>query len=545
MGVVTADCGSWRLSRDPHTADSPGERHLVTASIRIFLIGGCLLAVPFSKAQAHAKSAESTPVQSSPAQPASAQPSQGQAAAPSQSQPPFPRPAQHVNAPLGEIPRFPGDGAGAYKTHEYRDLFAEQGHSAAETRAKIEKAFQQLFHGDGQEERVYFETGANENGPLAYITDWANNDARTEGMSYGMMIAVQLNKKREFDALWNWSKTYMLVTDPANPSVGYFAWSMATDGSPRSTGAAPDGEEYYTMALYFAAHRWGNGTGIYNYQAEADKILRGMRHHPVLTGTGPFRIRPGDQPFTPPDHLWPSPNNTRRMQETAANRTTAPIFRMPRGNRPEQIGPMVDEDHFMIKFVPNWPDGVTDPSYHLPAFYELWARWGPEEDRAFWAKAADVSRDFVTRVTGPDTGLTPERANFDGSQAVDWNGTPSTFAYDSWRSASNWSVDFAWWKKDVRENALSDRIQKFFYTQGVDKFADRYTLDGKPLGGFNRTGLLSTTAVASQAATNGDNSKAFVDALWKAPVPSGEQRYYDGMLYLMSMLHCSGDFRIY
>ena len=135
-----------------------------------------------------------------------------------------------MNAPLGDIQRFPGDGAGAYKTHDYRDLFAEQGHPAAETKAKIEKAFQQFFHGDGQEERVYFETGANENGPLAYITDWANNDARTEGMSYGMMIAVQLNHKREFDALWNWSKTYMLITDPANPSVGYFARSIATDG---------------------------------------------------------------------------------------------------------------------------------------------------------------------------------------------------------------------------------------------------------------------------------------------------------------------------
>jgi oligosaccharide reducing-end xylanase len=138
-----------------------------------------------------------------------------------------------------------GDGSGAYKTHEYRDLFAEQGHPPGETRAKTDKAFQQLFHGDGQEQRLYFETGSNENGPLAYITDWANNDARTEGMSYGMMIAVQMDKKREFDALWNWSNTYMLITDPNNPSVGYFAWSMSTDGSPRSTGAAPDGEELW------------------------------------------------------------------------------------------------------------------------------------------------------------------------------------------------------------------------------------------------------------------------------------------------------------
>ena len=128
----------------------------------------------------------------------------GQAPAPTTPAPAaggFVLPAPHVNAPLGEIPRHPGDGTGAFRTGVYRDLFAEAGHSPAETKAKIEKAFQQLFHGDALAERVYFEAGSNENGPLGYITDWANNDARTEGMSYGMMIAVQLDKKHEFDAL--------------------------------------------------------------------------------------------------------------------------------------------------------------------------------------------------------------------------------------------------------------------------------------------------------------------------------------------------------
>jgi oligosaccharide reducing-end xylanase len=91
---------------------------------------------------------------------------------------------------------------------------------------------------------------------------------------------------------------------------------------------------------------------------------------------------------------------------------------------------------------------------------------------------------------------------------------------------------------------LSDRIQKFLYTQGIASFADRYTLDGNPLSTRHSTGMLATTAVASLAATPGAISKAFVDALWNTPVPSGEQRYYDGLLYLMSMMHCSGNFRI-
>ena len=183
---------------------------------------------------------------------------------------------------------------------------------------------------------------------------------------------------------------------------------------------------------------------------------------------------------------------------------------------------MTEEAHTMIRFVPEGDgtsEGFTDASYHLPAFYELWARWGPAEDRAFWAKAADVSRQLFSTVTGPDTALTPERSNFDMSPMVDRNGNPTTFGYDSWRSASNWSVDYSWWHKDPRETILSDRIQKFLASQGIDKFVDRYTLDGKPLSERHSTGMLSTTAVGSLAATPGATEKAFVDALWNTPIP--------------------------
>ncbi len=436
------------------------------------------------------------------------------------------------------------DGSGAYSTGQYRDLFTERGHSASAGDAKIATAFQQLFHGDPQTQSVYFESGSNGNGPLAYITDWANNDARTEGMSYGMMIAVELNHKHEFDALWNWAHTYMLITDPHNPSVGYFAWSMNTDGTPRSTGPAPDGEEYFTMALYFAAHRWGNGTGIYNYQAEADTILRGMRHHPVLTGTAPFRIHPDDSPFLPPNHPWPSPNNTAAERQATARGETLPPMRVYRGPYKESIGPMMDEAHTMIRFVPNVSNTTTDPSYHLPAFYELWARWGPVEDRAFWSHAADVSRQLFVQVSGAKTALTPDRVNFDLTPAMERDGQPVPFSYDSWRSVSNWSVDYAWWHKSASEPELTLRYQSFLTAQGVHTFVDRYTLDGKPLSQRHSVGMASTAAVGSLAVPAGKVPDAFVDALWNTPVPSGEQRYYDGMLYLMSLMHCSGRFRI-
>ena len=408
-------------------------------------------------------------------------------------------------------------------THHYRNLAAEQGLSAKEIQTHIDATFNQLFHGDPGNQAIYYTAGSNAQGPLAYVTDVANHDARTEGMSYGMMIAVQLNHREEFDALWNWANTYMLITDPANPANGYFAWSMNTDGTPRSDSPAPDGEEYFVMSLYFAANRWGSGQGIYNYKAQADHLLSLIRHHPVQTGTAPFRIHPNDPPFV----------------STHTNPSAPP--------RKVTIGPMVNEAAHMIVFVPSaGANTYSDPSYHLPAFYELWSRWGPVEDREFWATAAETSRHYFVQATNPTTGLSPDYATFDGKpQPTSFNPMSANFSYDSWRTAANWSVDQSWWNKNPNAQVLSDRIQSFLFAQGIHTFADRYTLNGKPLSTRHSPGMVATTAVASLAATDGQTASAFVKELWNTPTPSGEQRYYDGLLYMMALLHTSGQFRIW
>ncbi len=59
---------------------------------------------------------------------------------------------------------------------------------------------------------------------MAFIGDILHKDVRSEGMSYGMMIAVQLNKKNEFDRLWKWAKTYM--QHKTEPSKNYFSWQL-------------------------------------------------------------------------------------------------------------------------------------------------------------------------------------------------------------------------------------------------------------------------------------------------------------------------------
>ena len=109
----------------------------------------------------------------------------------------------------------------------------------------------------------------------------------------------------------------------------------------------------------------------------------------------------------------------------------------------------------------------------------------------------------------------------------------------------NWSVDWAWWAEDPREQTLSDRLQAFFESQGLKTYGHRFQLDGTPVGNDHPTALVAMNAVASLAATDRTRAMLFVEELWNVPVPEGGGRYYNGMLYLLGLLHCSGEFRIW
>src|SRR5690606_14501662 len=128
---------------------------------------------------------------------------------------------------------------------------------------------------------------------------------------------------------------------------------------------------------------------------------------------------------------------------------------------------------------------------------------------------------------------------------VPWNQNAKRFAYDSWRTAMNWSVDWSWWQKDSRQQLLSNRIQTFFHGQGINSYGSVYTLDGEMVNKSRAQGLIATNAVASLAATH-PFAKEYVEAFWNQPVPSSfSERYYSGLLHMMSLLHCSGQFKIY
>ena len=156
---------------------------------------------------------------------------------------------------------------GAFETRQYRNVFAEMGYTQEEIDKRVQTVFNGIF---SPKNKVYVEPDDS----TAYICDIVHNDVRSEGMSYGMMIAVQFDRKDVFDRLWRWSKTYMQHKE--GPSEGYFAWCCRTDGSHIDGGSASDGE------LYFNAHR-----GTYTTQAAVKKNNRRSEralHHLELWG---------------------------------------------------------------------------------------------------------------------------------------------------------------------------------------------------------------------------------------------------------------------
>lgn len=380
---------------------------------------------------------------------------------------------------------------GSYYTGKYQNLFKELlGKSDDEVKAKVDKAFNQLFYGNDSTQRLYFPVGND----MAYLKDINSNDIRTEGMSYGMMIAVQLDKKNEFDRLWKWVNTYM--QHKGGDRKYYFAWHCRDDGSVIDSNSASDGEEWFVTSLFFAAARWGDGEGIYNYKAEALNILKAM------------------------------------------------LSKTDFSDNPKAITDIFNRKNKMVVFVPSGEaDDFTDPSYHLPHFYELWSRWA-DKDNKFWSSAVKASRNYLKKAVNPVTGLASDYAKFDGTPLSIWGGHQNNFQFDAWRVAMNIAIDYEWFAKDKWEVTQSNRILNFFYRQGIGKYGNVYTLDGKQIGNDHSSGLVAMNAVAALASTN-KNKKDFVKELWNTEIPVGKYRYYDGVLYMLGMLQVSGNFKIF
>jgi oligosaccharide reducing-end xylanase len=393
---------------------------------------------------------------------------------------------------------------GAVSTGVYPDLFTNAGYSKKAVKTKISSAWKQLFHGapgtdanrdDGQ--TIMYHLNSTE----AYVEDIGNQDVRTEGMGYAMMISVQLNHRAAFNDLWRFAQDKMQLKTGGEKNL--FAWHTDTTGKVISTAVAPDGDQWIAAALYFAGQRWGGGTAPLNYGKQAEKILHAMWHASDSGGVNVF-----------------------------------------------------NSSNYLPTFSPPFAVSYTDASYALPAFYRNFAKADPT-DADLWDHAATAGEKLLQTAPDATTGLAPCYSNFDGTPYL-YPGEPTTdnaynhtFQEDAWRVIANANVDAEWYGTKAWQTKYSNTLEKFFVKQGVQTYVSRYQLDGTPLAAGQNTyepahaqGLVAMNATSAISATN-KNSTDFVRDLWNTATPSGQARYYDGMLYLLGLLYTSGNFRAF
>lgn len=372
---------------------------------------------------------------------------------------------------------------GAYFTGVYPNLFKEIGIAQNDIDEKIQKTFDTLFF--DPEEKIYFEF-AND---MGYMKDTGNHDARSEGMSYGMMMAVQMDRKDIFDRLWLFSKTFMYQS--SGKYQGYFAWSVATDGRKNAQGPAPDGEEYFAMALLFASERWGDGEAPFNYSVQARDILSHCIYQAELVEGG---------------------------------------------------SPMWDRNNHYIKFVPE--ADFSDPSYHLPHFYELFSTRSKEQDKEFWKTAAKESRRYIEISSHKVTGMTAEYAEYDGTPKRLFH--DGQFYSDAYRVAMNIGLDAAWFGRKEALSSIVHKLQTFFSEKTSVGTYYNYLIDGTALNqpALHPTAIIATNAAGSLA-SSGKYRLEWVREFWNTPLRKGERRYFDNCLYFFALLMLAGRYRIY
>ena len=396
--------------------------------------------------------------------------------------------------------------AGAWQTGVYRDLFAEFGYSQANIDDKVDGAFDQLFFGDSATQRLYRIVPGDTTMGFIDATDYV----LTEGQSYGMMISVQMDRKDIFDKFWKFAKLHMQQT--SGDQKGYFAWKVANTApfAPADVNPAPDGDQYFATSLFLADKRWGSAAGIddmFNYKQQADSILTYM-----LTSRA-------------------------------------------------SLGPLVDPAALQPVFSPAGTGKFTDPSYHLPAFYRLWAAFS-SHDTATWSRMADTSAAFFLRCSRNSTnGIMPDYANFDGTPAtyssaqVTDSGAnaqrdyryDTVYAADAHRTPMNIGAYWNWFQRDTNASTEVDKFLGFLRAQGGTglKYNQVYSIDGLPCApagwtpGESQVGSNAAAVLASRDTSNW----AFVQAAFNQATPSGQYRYYNGMVYMLGLLHVSGKFK--
>jgi endo-1,4-beta-D-glucanase Y len=310
----------------------------------------------------------------------------------------------------------------------------------------------------------------------------------SEGIAYGMLIAVYMGDQPLFDELWKYEQQWL-------SQYGLMDWYIKADGSDRAgTGAASDADEDMAFALLMADRQWGgNGSLGDSYLNIAKDQIQKIWDHEVHEGK---LLKPGDS--------W---------------------------NRPD-------------------PWAIVNVSYFAPSYYRTFAAatgnmgWNDVVSASYDMIGASLN----DQNKNASNGLVPAWSTSKGEPTnAAFDNAPTHYQYDSCRTPFRVGLDYCVFGEQRAQDYVA-KTSQFFGTIGVSSIVDGYDLDGTPKA-QNSSG--QSAAFIGPAAVGAMSAPAYSSLLEQGyTAVAGRQllvggEYYDGSWTVLSLLMLSGNFLDY
>jgi endo-1,4-beta-D-glucanase Y len=317
--------------------------------------------------------------------------------------------------------------------------------------------------------------------------DGVPNSTVSEGIAYGMIIAVMMDDQPLFDAFYGYALCF-------ENQHGLMDWYIAPDGESRlGVGGATDSDEDIAWALVMAHRQWGGrGALSESYLSCAKRQIERVWEFEVDHDQYSDMLLPGDD--------WRGRN-------------------------------------------------VFNPSYFAPQQYRVFAEisgnsgWQRVIDRGYQIVEASLNQALGNR----HNGLVPAWCDAAGTPVEAFRGAMTNYQYDSarlpFRIGQDWSAT-----RDPRARSYVARTSAFFAGVGAAEIVDGYSLRGEPApdprAARPNPGSAVFVGAAAVGAMHDARYQAFIDAAY-ARVRTGtllaRSRYYNHSWTVLSLLMLSGN----
>lgn len=127
------------------------------------------------------------------------------------------------------------------------------------------------------------------------ILDDANgNISHSEGQGYGLLLAVMADRPADFELIWSFTHTEMLIR---NDGLSAWKWDPASRPHITDTNNASDGDILIAYALALASQKWNNAS----YRKTATTIAASLLKKQIITQNNEVILLPAIRGFAAKD----------------------------------------------------------------------------------------------------------------------------------------------------------------------------------------------------------------------------------------------------